>query len=103
MRVGDQIAEALLAHRKMPRAQAQGHADRDARSGAHPRSGARATAAIRTRVSGGMGQRVMIAMMLIPEPEIVIADEPTSALDVSVQGPGAGRHRRTGDRARAWG
>ena len=47
-----------------------------------------------------MGQRAMIAMMLIPDPDLLIADEPTSALDVTVQIAGAGDPRRSGQPAR---
>lgn len=84
MTVGEQIAEALVAHKRLPRREiaARVHAmleavrinDPDRVAGLYPHE-----------ISGGMGQRVMIAMMLIPEPDILIADEPTSALDVSVQ------------------
>ena len=84
MSVGKQIAEAYRAH--FPAGA------REARERALAM-----LAAVRIRdplrvydlhpheVSGGMGQRVMIAMMLIPEPDLLIADEPTSALDVTVQ------------------
>ena len=50
-----------------------------------------------------MGQRVMIAMMLIPEPDLLIADEPTSALDVTVQMQVLAHHRRPGAASAAWG
>ena len=84
MTIGDQIVETLLAHTRMPSGEAR----------------ARAMAALESvqiddpkrvyklyphEVSGGMGQRVMIAMMLIADPDLLIADEPTSALDVTVQ------------------
>jgi peptide/nickel transport system ATP-binding protein len=51
-------------------------------------------------VSGGMGQRAMIAMMLIAEPDLLIADEPTSALDVTVQLQVLAHPGRAGARAR---
>jgi peptide/nickel transport system ATP-binding protein len=84
MRVGDQIAEALLVHRRLPRAEAKERVI-EMLEAVHIRDPRRVYDSYPHEISGGMGQRVMIAMMLIPEPEIVIADEPTSALDVSVR------------------
>jgi peptide/nickel transport system ATP-binding protein len=84
MRVGDQIAEALLVHRRLPRAEAKERVI-EMLEAVHIREPRRVYDSYPHEISGGMGQRVMIAMMLIPEPEIVIADEPTSALDVSVR------------------
>lgn len=85
MTVGAQIAEALRTHETLTRAETRARVqemlqavridDPDRVAGLYPHE-----------VSGGMGQRIMIAMMLIPKPSLLIADEPTSALDVSVQG-----------------
>jgi peptide/nickel transport system ATP-binding protein len=84
MRVGDQVAEALLVHRKLPRAQARERVIAMLEA-VRIRDPQRVYDSYPHEISGGMGQRIMIAMMLIPEPEVVIADEPTSALDVSVR------------------
>jgi peptide/nickel transport system ATP-binding protein len=84
MTVGDQIAEAYRIHARASQAEAR-------------RKTIEMLEAVRIRrpeqvydtypheVSGGMGQRIMVAMMLIPGPDLLIADEPTSALDVTVQ------------------
>ncbi|MBP1887366.1 ABC transporter ATP-binding protein [Sinorhizobium mexicanum] len=84
MTIGEQIAEALLTHKRLPRREVKDrvHAMLESVRITDPERVARLYP---HEVSGGMGQRVMIAMMLIPEPDLLIADEPTSALDVSVQ------------------
>lgn len=85
MTIGAQIAEALRTHERLPRSEikARVHQMLEAVRINDPERVARMYA---HELSGGMGQRVMIAMMLIPRPRLLIADEPTSALDVSVQG-----------------
>jgi peptide/nickel transport system ATP-binding protein len=85
MTVGEQIGEALSVHEKLPRGKIRQRV-LDMLEAVQIRDPERVIRLYPHEVSGGMGQRVMIAMMLIPEPAILIADEPTSALDVSVQG-----------------
>lgn len=84
MTVGEQIAEALVTHQKLGRKEVQQRI-LDMLTAVRINDPERVAKLYPHEVSGGMGQRIMIAMMLIPEPELLIADEPTSALDVSVQ------------------
>ena len=84
MTVGQQLTEGLRMRDRLGRAEAEARAIK-ALEAVQIRDPARVMKAWPHELSGGMGQRVMIAMMLIPEPKVIIADEPTSALDVSVQ------------------
>ncbi len=84
MTVGEQIAEAYLIHSTATRRMARDRA-MEMLATVQIRDPETVYNLFPHQVSGGMGQRVMIAMMLIPEPDIIIADEPTSALDVTVQ------------------
>jgi len=84
MTVGRQIAEALPATLRRARAPAKARV-LDMLAAVRIRDPARVYDLYPHELSGGMGQRVMIAMMLLPEPALLIADEPTSALDVTVR------------------
>jgi peptide/nickel transport system ATP-binding protein len=84
MTIGKQIMETLLAHRRMSARAARQRA-LEALQSVQIDDPERVLRLYPHEVSGGMGQRAMIAMMLIAEPDLLIADEPTSALDVTVQ------------------
>jgi peptide/nickel transport system ATP-binding protein len=84
MKVGAQLMEGLRQRDHATRAEARAKAIA-ALEAVQIRDPERVMDAYPHELSGGMGQRVMIAMMLIPDPDLLIADEPTSALDVTVQ------------------
>lgn len=84
MSIGRQIVETLRQHETVSRAEARERA-LDMLAAVQIRDPKRVYDLYPHEVSGGMGQRAMIAMMLVAGPELLIADEPTSALDVTVQ------------------